>query len=156
VLLRLGVGVSHSRACHPQTLGNDERFHRTLKAELLQYCQGLELVHCLPRFEAWRLTFNLERPHEALGMAVPASRYRESPRSFPGRLPAIIYGPGDLVRKVSVIGKITFRNRSFRVGKAFRGEAVALRPTVNDGLWEVYFGQHRIGRINLRDPGEPE
>jgi len=155
-LLRLGVGVSHSRPCHPQTMGKDERFHRTLKAELLQYCQGRELVHCQPRFDAWRLTYNLERPHEALGMAVPASRYRDSPRGFPERLPSREYGPGDLVRKVSVIGEITFRNRSFRVGKAFRGETVALRPTVTDGQWEVYFGQHRIGQINLRDPGEPK
>lgn len=155
-LLRLGIRVSHARPSHPQTLGKDERFHRTLKAELLQYCLGLELIQCQPRFEAWRLVYNLERPHEALGMAVPASRYRQSPRSFPEQLPAIEYGPGDLVRKVSVIGEITFRNRSFRVGKAFRGEWLALRPTVTDGLWEVYFGQHRIARINLREPPEPE
>jgi len=155
-LLRLGVRVSHSRPYHPQTLGKDERFHRTLKAELLQYCQGLALVQCQPRFDAWRLTYNLDRPHEALGMAVPASRYRESPRSFPERLPAIEYGPGDVVRKVYETGRISFHNRFFRLGKAFRGEAVALRPTVTDGLWEVYFGQHRIARINLREPADPD
>ena len=155
-LLRLGVRVSHSRPYHPQTLGKDERFHRTLKAELLQYCQGLALVQCQPRFDAWRLTYNLERPHEALGLAVPASRYRESPRSFPEQLPAIEYGPGDLVRKVYETGRISFHNRFFRLGKAFRGESVALRPTVTDGLWEVYFGQHRIARINLREPADPD
>ena len=155
-LLRLGVRVSHSRPYHPQTMGKDERFHRTLKAELLQYCQGLALVQCQPRFDAWRLTYNLERPHEALGMAVPASRYRESPRSFPERIPAIEYGPGDVVRKVYETGRISFHNRFFRLGKAFRGEAVALRPTVTDGLWEVYFGQHRIARINLREPADPD
>ena len=54
----------------------------------MQYCWGLELIQCQPRFEAWRLIYNLERPHEALEMAVPASRYRESPRSFPEQLPA--------------------------------------------------------------------
>jgi transposase InsO family protein len=155
-LLRLGVRVSHSRPYHPQTLGKDERFHRTLKAELLQYCQGLALVQCQPRFDAWRLTYNLERPHEALGLAVPASRYRESPRSFPEQLPAIEYGPGDVVRKVYETGRISFHNRFFRLGKAFRGESVALRPTVTDGLWEVYFGQHRIARINLREPADPD
>ncbi len=34
-LLRLDVGVTHGRAYHPQTKGKIERFHRTLKAELL-------------------------------------------------------------------------------------------------------------------------
>ncbi len=94
-LLRLGVKVSHSSPYHPQTLGKDERFHRTLKAELLQYCQGLDLTTCQQRFDVWRLVYNLERPHEALGMAVPMSRYRESPRTFPETIPPLVYGPGD-------------------------------------------------------------
>ena len=36
-LIRLGIGVSHSRPYHPQTQGKDERFHRTFKAEVLAY-----------------------------------------------------------------------------------------------------------------------
>jgi len=155
-LLRLGVKVSHSSPYHPQTLGKDERFHRTLKAEVLQYCQGLELERCQARLDAWRLVYSLERPHEALGMAVPMSRYRESPRTFPETIPPLVYGPGDQVRKVQALGWITFRGRYFRLSKAFRGELVALRPTVTDGLWEVYFGQHRIARINLREAEEPD
>src|SRR5882757_11173705 len=34
-LLKLGVGLIHSRPYHPQSRGKNERFHRTLKAELL-------------------------------------------------------------------------------------------------------------------------
>lgn len=155
-LLRLGVKVGHSRPYHPQTLGKDERFHRTLKAEVLQYCRGLELERCQARLDAWRQVYNLERPHEALGMAVPMSRYRESPRSFPETLPPLVYGPGDQVRRVQAEGWITFKGRPFRLSKAFRGEPVALRPTVTDDLWEVYFGQHRIAGINLQEAPEPE
>ena len=35
-LIRLGITVSHGRAFHPQTQGKDERFHRSLKVELLK------------------------------------------------------------------------------------------------------------------------
>ena len=35
-LVQLGVRVVHSRPYHPQTLGKLERFHRSLKTELLQ------------------------------------------------------------------------------------------------------------------------
>src|SRR5262249_28115846 len=34
-LMRLGILVSNSAPAHPETLGKEERFHRTLKAELL-------------------------------------------------------------------------------------------------------------------------
>ena len=98
-LLRLGRKVGHSGPYHPQTMGKDERFHRTLKAEVLQHCQGLDLAACQRCFEAWRQTYNLERPDEALGLAPPVSRYRESPRGFPETLPVWDYGPGDQVRK---------------------------------------------------------
>jgi transposase InsO family protein len=150
-LLRLGVGVSHSRAYHPQTLGKDERFHRTLQAEVLQYCRGLDLERCQARLDAWRLVYNLERPHEALGLAVPASRYRVSSRSFPERLPPVEYGPQDAVRKVQSEGWISFRGREFRLSKAFRGECVALRPTSRDGIWEVVFCDQSIAQIDFKN-----
>jgi len=153
-LLRLGVQVGHSGPYHPQTMGKDERFHRTLEAELLRYCRGLELAVCQGRFEAWRQTYNLERPHEALGLVPPVSRYRESPRSFPERLPVWEYGPGDHMRQVQAEGWLSFRGREFRVSKAFRGQAVALRPTLNDGVWEVFFGPHRIAQIDEREAAD--
>lgn len=150
-LMRLGIKVSHSRPYHPQTLGKDERFHRTLKAEVLHSCQGLDLSACQRKFDDWRFRYNHERPHEALGMAAPVSRYRQSLRSFPTTLPPIEYGPGDWVRKVVEGGFIFFRNRAYRIGKAFTGEHVALRPTLTDGIIDVYFGTHKIAQINLRD-----
>ncbi|HYG90592.1 MAG TPA: integrase core domain-containing protein [Azospirillum sp.] len=75
-LLRFGIRLRHGRPSHPQTQGKDERFHRTLDVELLQGRHFLDLAHCQSRFVPWRHSYNHERPHEALGLAVPAARYR--------------------------------------------------------------------------------
>lgn len=150
-LIRLGVDVTHGRPYHPQTQGKDERFHRTLNAEVLRYFHGQELADYQREFDRWRDVYNLERPHEALDMQTPASRYQASPRPFPEALPPIEYGPADIVRKVSAAtSTITFHKRRFKIGNAFRGYPVALRPTTTDGQYDVFFCAKRITRIDLR------
>ncbi len=148
-LLRLGVAVSHGRPYHPQTQGKDERFHRTLKAEVLQGRTFVDLTQCQRTFDPWRTLYNLERPHEALGMAVPASRYQVSSRSFPETLPPVEYGPDDLVRRAGDRGRISVFGRDFKVGRAFKGLPVALRPTADDGTFNVFFMTYNIAQINL-------
>lgn len=151
-LMRLGVAVHHGRPRHPQTQGKDERFHRTLQAEVLANRVFTNLHDCQQRFDHWREVYNCERPHEALAMATPATRYHLSPRPYPEQLPAIEYDTTDQVRKVQTQGEIYFRGRAFPVGKAFRAHPVALRPTSQDGLWNVYFCTHRIATIDLTQP----
>ncbi len=98
-LLRLGVRVTHGRPYHPQTQGKDERFHRTIAAEVLANRQFGDLAECQRVFDKWRHKYNYIRPHQALGLATPSDRYRPSRRSFPESLPPIEYGPDDCVRK---------------------------------------------------------
>jgi transposase InsO family protein len=150
-LLRLGIGVCHSRPHHPQTQGKEERFHRTLKAEVLSGSTFADLAALQQRLDQWRSIYNHLRPHQALAMAVPSSRYQVSRRHFPETLPPLEYGSSDVVRKVQGHGRIWFHNRVFRIGKAFRGYPVALRPMADDGLWEVFFATHAIACIDLRD-----
>ena len=147
-LLRLGIRVSHSRPLHPQTMGKDERFHRTLKAELLGE-PLVDLDSAQQRFDAWRQVYNHERPHEALDDAVPASRYQPSSRSYPETPPPIEYSVADHVRKVQDQGRVDFRGRRLTLPRAFRGYHVALRPLDEDGLWDVYFGTVQIASIDL-------
>lgn len=151
-LMRQGIRVSHGRPYHPQTQGKDERFHRTLHAELLQGTSFLDLSACQPAFDRWRHVYNFERPHQALGLATPASRYAPSPRSFCETLPPIEYGDGDLVRNVMAEGWVNFKGRKFRISMAFRGYPVAFRPTATDGVWDVWFMTHRIAQIDLTGP----
>lgn len=148
-LLRLGVGVLHGRPYHPQTQGKEERLHRTLKAEVA-LSRLRDLADCQRAFDRWRAVYNHERPHQALGMEPPAWRYRPSERSFPETLPAIAYDVGAIVRKVCDDGYIHFQGRHWRVGKPFRGERLALRPTRQDGELAVYFGTWRIACLDLR------
>lgn len=152
--LRLGIGVVHARPYHPQTLGKDERFHRTLQLEVLNRERFHDLAQAQHRFDRWRDAYNLERPHEALGLAVPAARYCPSPRAFPEALPAIDYAPGDLVRKIQAGGELFYRGQAYRVSKALHGYPVALRPTQADGVLAVYFCQHKVAHIDLRNPIE--
>lgn len=149
-LMRLGIRVLRGRPHHPQTQGKEERFHRTLRAEVLSGRSFRDLDDCQRAFDQWRPRYNCERPHEAIDMATPAQRYRASPRSFPEHLPAIEYAPGDQVRKVDSDGFISFKNRPWRVSKALRGELIALRPTGEDGILTVHYCAHPIGVLNLR------
>lgn len=171
-LLHLGIRVSHSRPHHPQTQGKDERFHRTLETELLKPHRRDRFTstrknnrHRRPyprlspsntleawqeEFDLWRVTYNCQRPHEALGMQVPAQRYKPSNRSFPETLPPVQYQMTDIVRKVKKGGLISYRNTYYRVGSAFRGLNVALRYTIADGLMDVFFSQQKICQIQLR------
>ena len=52
--------------------GKDERFHRTLKFEVLRHFNFTTLAHCQREFEHFRERYNLVRPHDALGLATPA------------------------------------------------------------------------------------
>jgi hypothetical protein len=149
-LLRVGVSVSHGRARHPQTQGKDERFHRTLNAEVIQGRLFHGLDGCQRDFDQWREVYNHQRPHESLGLEVPAQRYRPSERPFPEVLPQWEYGLGDAVRKVQTDGSISFRGREHDVGEAFRWERVGVRPSDQDGLFGVYFGVHCIAQLDLK------
>jgi transposase InsO family protein len=145
-LLRLGVVVSHGRPQHPQTQGKEERFHRTLKAELLSRQDLVGLSQAQRCFDAWRDVYNLERPSEALGMAVPASRYKPSARAYSEKLPELEFSPEDDRRRVKHDGSLSYRNRTWFIGQAFAFEHVGVRE-VNDGVIEVRYGPHVVGTL---------
>lgn len=153
-LMRLGIHVMHGRAMHPQTQGKEERFHQTLVAEVLRWQQFRDLEHVQEQFDPWREIYNHQRPHEALKMQVPGERYQPSAVSYPESLPAVQYPTDDKVRRVQGNRCIKLQGQEYRIGRAFVGQPVALRPTRVDGLWDVYFCQQRIGQIDQRDVGD--
>jgi len=150
-LMRLDIRVIHGRPYHPQTQGKEERFHRTLKTEVLRGRYFDDLVHVQSRFDPWREVYNHERPHEALEMGVPSSCYRVSLRSFPDSLPPIEYASDLKVRSVNPVGQIRFQGRGYKISEAFGQQQVGLRATREDGVWEVYYCHQKIGVLNERD-----
>jgi transposase InsO family protein len=81
---------------HPTTTGKIERFHGSLRRELLDDAVPFsDLAAAQTAVDAWRHEYNTTRPHQALSMASPASRFHSSKGSeaeqlLPLRLPAIL------------------------------------------------------------------
>ncbi|MGE3997586.1 MAG: IS481 family transposase [Variibacter sp.] len=149
-LMKLGIAVIHSRPYHPQGRGKNERFHRTLKAELLALRRFPDLAQMQRAFDRWRDLYNLERPHEALDFAPPVSRYRPSARAMPSSLPEADYDSHEIVRRVSSTkAYVSFKGRLWGVPQAFCGERLAIRPLAADGRFGVFFAAHHVATIDL-------
>lgn len=149
-LLLHGIAVSHGRPYHPQTQGKDERFHRTLNDELLGRQALRDLDDSQNRFDQWRETYNQVRPHEALRMETPITRWRPSARAYEANPPAPQYPSSDAVRKVDVSGNLSFRGRRYKIGQPFAGQYLGLRGSETDGIMQVIFAEQQIGSLNVR------
>ena len=147
-LMDLDIAVLHGRPYHPQTQGKEERFHRTLKLEVLQGRTFDDLSHTQGRFDPWRTMYNHERPHEALGMGVPASRYQVCSRAYPAVSMPFEYDSTFEVRKVDREGRIVFHNHEYYVGKAFSLKRVGIRSSGVDGEWAVYYRTFRVSTLD--------
>jgi hypothetical protein len=154
-LLKLGIRVVHARPCHPQGRGKNERFHRTLNAEVFAMRSFRTLPEVQRALDAWRMVYNLERPHQGLDMNVPADRFRPSSRVMPARIPKVQYDVGETVRTVSSTRSyISFKGQFWRVPQAFVGERLAIRPLDRDGNYGIFFASWQVALIDLTN-GQP-
>jgi transposase-like protein len=68
----------------PTTTGKIERWHQTLRRELLDESgEFASLDAAQAAIDAWVATYNTQRPHQSLGMRTPSQRFRPAP---PGAL----------------------------------------------------------------------
>ncbi|MFJ2307759.1 IS481 family transposase, partial [Streptomyces sp. NPDC087787] len=75
-------GIAHrlTQPASPTTTGKVERFHQTLRRELLDHCDPFESIEAAQRaLEAWVEEYNCVRPHQALEMQSPADRFAPVP-----------------------------------------------------------------------------
>ena len=146
--VRLGIMPELIEPGRPEQNGRHERMHRTLKAETTRPAAG-NLAAQQRRFNLFRNEFNHERPHEALDQETPAACYGPSPRPLPDRVSPLEYPDRFEVRYVSGNGGIRWNRRWVNVSTVCIGENVGLEE-IDDGIWNVYFGALRLGRLNER------
>ena len=83
LLAYLGIRQKNGIPGHPQTQGKIERFHQTLKRWLGRQPAARSLIALQAQLDAFRLHYNEQRPHRAIGRATPAEAYCATPRALP-------------------------------------------------------------------------
>ena len=135
--------VIHSRPYHPQSRGKNERFHRTLKAEVLALRRFRDLARAAARLR------RLARPS-----TTSSARTRRSACSVPGRAATgrarapcpsgcrkcSTTATRSCARVSTTKDYISFKGRLWKVPQAFRGERLAIRPLTADGHYGIFFG----------------
>jgi transposase InsO family protein len=125
-LIRQGVELHFSRVRHPQTQGKVERFHGELQRAAERRGLPVEPVARQSWLNEYRWEHNHFRPHQALGMATPASRWQPSTRRYDPRPAAWQYPEGAHVLKVDAEGKIKLGGHHWTISLALAGERVQL------------------------------
>jgi hypothetical protein len=130
----------------PTTTGKIERFHKTLRAELLTGRRFDSLAQAQQLLDAWVADYNFHRPHQAIAMQVPAQRFQPTAvaastpaPAVPSRQPLTL-GPTEVTRRVSASGLIGVCYQQVSAGRHLAGQVVTVRlhPTV---LQVFYAGQ---------------
>jgi transposase InsO family protein len=139
--LALGIDLDRSRPGCPQDNGGHERMHLDV-CDLESRGEDDQAV-----FDVWRQEFNTERPHEALGMKVPAEVYQRSDRRYTGTPHDIDYSCLPTRRVHKRRGTIKHRCQHVFISAALGGWSVALNPGA-EGLLEVWFSKLLLGYLD--------
>lgn len=150
-LLQLSIRLSHGRPYHPQTQGKVERCHQTIGFDVFAQSSApfADLAAAQQALNQFREVYNAQRPHEALGFAVPTDRYHTSDRRFPAVLAPMTYPADTIVRTVNYQGNIMLSRRHYFVSEGLVGQPVAIEPTSDPTVFTVRYGTRRIVDIRL-------
>jgi putative transposase len=136
-LLKLDIWPDRIAPGRPDQNGRHERMHRTLNEDAATPRSATWAAQ-QQRLDEWRLDYNTQRPHEALGQCCPASKYEASQRAY--REPALRWDyPCDHhLRRVRGDGYIEWQDQPVYLSEALAKEEVAICRR-DDGQWQIRF-----------------
>jgi putative transposase len=140
--LRLGIEIERTQPGHPEQNGRHERMHLTLKKEATKPAAA-NVLQQQARFDAFVDQYNRERPHQALGMKVPADVYARASRVYRG-LEELTYPFHDATFTVTQCGRICFKGRKVNLSHVFAGQNVGVTQ-VGERIWLVTFMRYDLG-----------
>jgi transposase InsO family protein len=145
--LALGIDLDRITPHSPQENGAHERMHRDIALEV-EAASAADAAVQQAALDTWREEYNHDRPHEAIGMRVPAELYQPSPRRYETGEVELEYPLGYLRRRVGPTGAIRLQGIQVRVTQALTGWEVGLQPEHDRyGLW---FCRLRLGEVDLQ------
>jgi len=150
-LMDLDILPIHGRIKHPQTQGKIERFHRTMKHELLNHMQIEDLEDAEKKLAAWREKYNHIRPHEALGMKTPAEVYEPSTRQYPEEIQKYEYGGEHHVIKVNSWGYVRFDKFQVYLSETMKDQYIEFRPSPDGESFIACYRNFKIAEFDTED-----
>jgi transposase InsO family protein len=151
-------GVDHllTMPRSPTTTGKIERFHRTLRAEFDTRRAFTSLTTAQQALDEWAAFYNTQRPHQALGMATPASRFSTAaPAGRRADLTALApdrTGEDWVARKVGPNGVVCVSWQQVSVGKHYAGQRCDVH--VSPGLLQFWVGADLLKTVTRTSNGE--
>ena len=139
----------HGRIKHPQTQGKIERFHRTMKQELLKHYTPTDIADAERVLTEWRDSYNNERPHEALGMKCPSEIYVPSKREYCDKVEKYEYSGEHHVIKVNSWGYVRFHNYQVYLSETMIDEYIELRPNPEKDTFIACYRNYAIGEFDV-------
>ena len=133
-VMKQNIRLCFSGFRHPQTQGKVERFHRTLKLDLLHHGQPKTMIGFAQQLSRFRQTYNEPRPHEALRMQRPAEHYRASTRAYEPTPAEFSYPEAWTLSRLNTQGMLSHRGRRYFVCEALAGQTVAWQPLADKWL----------------------
>lgn len=140
------IDIEFSRPSHPEDNGRHERFHRTLKEDLLNNHKAKNILQQQEHFDSYLQVFNYERPHYALDNKRPGDIYQKSNRIYdPSFEPS--YDNYDFQSRVTNCGNIVMKTKRIFLSESLAKQKIGFLK-VDEDIWRLDFANIVLGHYD--------